>query len=500
MPTQQMRSWLRSRRLLVVCASMAWLGVLVALGIVLAGSQAGARRAVAQRLAARTSGGSEFAALYVQDILSRERKQADVWLAGRRPTLEDVTHASVAMGVPASVLVDRSGAVLQVLPAKPALLGTVITGKYPHLAAAVHGRAAISNVVPSAARGVPVVGFAEPFATPWGRRVFSGAFSVSETPLGAYMSHVIVTPGRHVYLVDASGSLIASSEALNDAHPTLGQIDPRLAASVKTRSTGGYGAPGGARTFVSTPVPGTPWRLVVTVPDAQLYVSVDGASKWLAWLAVAGLALAGLIIIAIGSRLLRSRERLAALNRELDGLSRVDSLTGLANRRDLEETLAAALSTGRRRLSDVSVLLIDIDHFKHVNDSQGHQAGDAVLIATGQSIQASLRAEDTVGRWGGEEFLAVLPDTDADGAVFVAERIRSQVANPGRGDTDPRSAITVTIGVAAWASGGIDDLISRADAALYAGKAQGRNNVQRAPAAQPAGHRGHARLDPAVIP
>jgi diguanylate cyclase (GGDEF)-like protein len=105
-----------------------------------------------------------------------------------------------------------------------------------------------------------------------------------------------------------------------------------------------------------------------------------------------------------------------------------------------------------------------------------------VLIATGHALKLALRTEDSVGRWGGEEFLAVLPDTDAEGAVVIAERLRAHAAKPRPGSADPRDAITVTIGVASWQSGGMDDLISRADHALYAGKSAGRDNVQLSPA------------------
>jgi diguanylate cyclase (GGDEF)-like protein len=140
--------------------------------------------------------------------------------------------------------------------------------------------------------------------------------------------------------------------------------------------------------------------------------------------------------------------------------------------------LTGALSAARRHQSSLAVLLIDIDHFKYINDTQGHQAGDAVLISTGQTIETALRTEDSVGRWGGEEFLAVLPHTDAEGALIIAERLRAHVARSAPAGSDPRMAVTATIGVAVWASGGMDDLISRADHALYAGKTAGRNNVQ----------------------
>jgi diguanylate cyclase (GGDEF)-like protein len=229
---------------------------------------------------------------------------------------------------------------------------------------------------------------------------------------------------------------------------------------------------------VSASIAGTPWRLVVVVPEAQLYISVNGASKWLAWVALAGLAVAGLLINMMGLRLVHSRKRLATLNADLQHLARVDVLTGLSNRRAIEETLLAALSAARRHQSNLAILLIDIDHFKRINDTQGHQAGDAVLTATGQALEMALRTEDSVGRWGGEEFLAVLPNTDTQGALIIAERLRAHAAQPGPGNADPRDVITITIGAASWQSGGIDELISRADHALYAGKSAGRNNVQ----------------------
>jgi diguanylate cyclase (GGDEF)-like protein len=461
---------------MVVCA---WLGVMVAAAEVLAASQANARQQIDQRFETRVASSAVFSSLYVQDIFSRERRQAATWLTGRA-TPASLEHAAGAVGFSASVLLDQHGRVIQAAPSKPGLLGQVITGKYPHLATAVHGSAAVSNVVLSAARGLAVVAFAVPFQASSGRRVFSGAFDLANTPLGAYMSHMISTPGRHVYLVDATGNVIANSGPGLKARTTLGLIDPRLAGILATRSGGSYASAHGGHFFASVPVSGTTWRLVADVPANELYISVDGSNRRLSWLALAGLALAGLLIILLGSRLVRSRKHLRRLNGELDRLARVDSLTALRNRRDIEERLHAELSAARRHKSDLAVLLIDIDHFKRVNDTHGHQAGDVVLTTTAKEIESMLRAEDSVGRWGGEEFLAVLPNTDADGAVTIAERLRVQVAEPRFGGTDHVAPITVTIGVAVWGEGGIDELISRADNALYAGKAAGRNKVRLA--------------------
>jgi diguanylate cyclase (GGDEF)-like protein len=471
----------RSRGAVVLAVALGWIVVMLALAELLATSQAHARRDVAQKLASRTQAGAEFSSLYVKDILAREREQAASWLTVQRPTRVSLARSSQALGFSAALLVDRGGRVLQAAPAQPDFLGVTITGLDPYLTPAIAGRAAVSNVVQSAT-GLPVVATAVPFATASGRRVLSGTFDVSKSPLGGYMRHVIVIPGHRVYLIDATGNLIASSGLALSAGETLSQPESRLARIVHAERSGTYSSAHGSQFFVSARIAGTPWRIVVVVPEAQLYISVDGPSKWLAWVALAGLAVAGLLINMMGLRLVNSRTRLATLNAELQRLARVDVLTGLSNRRAIEETLLGALSAARRHESSLAVLLIDIDHFKRVNDTRGHQAGDAVLTVIGQAVEMALRTEDSVGRWGGEEFLAVLPDTDAEGALVIAERLRAHAAKPRPGSADPRDTITVTIGAACWESGGMDELISRADHALYAGKSAGRNNVQLSPA------------------
>ena len=467
----------RARGAVMLAVALGWIVVMLALAELLATSQAHARRDVAQKLALRTQAGAEFSSLYVKDILAREREQAASWLTVRRPARLSLARASEALGFSAALLVDRGGRVLQTAPARPGFMGVAIVGLYPYLAAVIAGRAVVSNVVQSAI-GLSVVATAVPFATASGRRVLSGTFDVSKSPLGGYMRHVIVVPGHRVYMVDATGNLIASSGPPLTAGETLSQPESRLARLVRVEPSGSYSSTDGGQFFVSAGIAGTPWRLVVVVPETQLYISVDGASKWLAWVAFSGLAVAGLLINMMGLRLVLSRKRLATLNADLQRLARVDVLTGLSNRRDIEETLIGALSAARRHQSSLAILLIDIDHFKRVNDTRGHQAGDAVLTATGQALEMALRTEDSVGRWGGEEFLAVLPNTDAQGALIIAERLRAHAAKPGPGSTDPRDAITVTIGAASWQSGGMDALISRADHALYAGKSAGGNTVQ----------------------
>jgi diguanylate cyclase (GGDEF)-like protein len=153
-----------------------------------------------------------------------------------------------------------------------------------------------------------------------------------------------------------------------------------------------------------------------------------------------------------------------------------DELTGAYNRRFLMETLARERSRADRLSATFCVCVIDLDHFKSINDAHGHAAGDAVLRQLPAVAASSLRSNDVFGRYGGEEFLAILPDTDLQGARTVAERMRAAIettAFPGIG-----RQVTLTAGIAERRKG--EDpaaLLARADRALYAGKAQGRNRV-----------------------
>lgn len=162
----------------------------------------------------------------------------------------------------------------------------------------------------------------------------------------------------------------------------------------------------------------------------------------------------------------------AALNRERlrrDGLT--DPLTGIPNRRFFEERLAEEVRRLRRRPGAAALLLVDVDRFKNVNDRHGHQAGDRVLQAVARALAAGLRESDVLARWGGEEFVILLPDTPLGAAGEIAERLRRRVMGAGC-----RPAVTVSIGLAA-AAGDPGIWLERADRALYGAKAAGRNRV-----------------------
>ncbi len=177
--------------------------------------------------------------------------------------------------------------------------------------------------------------------------------------------------------------------------------------------------------------------------------------------------------------LLARAEAAEAHGAELERLAFVDPLTGLLNRRRLTELAEMELSRARRHGRSLSVLLLDLDRFKAVNDQLGHAAGDLALAQVARICRATLRSGDLVARWGGEEFVVLLPETGAGGAGQLAERLRTAIAtDPAHHEGRP-IPITVSIGVAELNSGdvGLDGLVGRADEALYAAKRAGRNVV-----------------------
>jgi len=160
---------------------------------------------------------------------------------------------------------------------------------------------------------------------------------------------------------------------------------------------------------------------------------------------------------------------------ELERLSVTDALTGLYNRRHLMGTLANEVQRSRRLRRTFSVLLADVDHFKHYNDTHGHLAGDAALVKTAEILRKMTRAVDSVARYGGEEFVVMLLETTIATAAIVAERIRARVAAEEFGG----GRMTITIGAAEYPTHGDtpEELIAGADRAMYLAKGAGRDRV-----------------------
>jgi diguanylate cyclase (GGDEF)-like protein len=160
--------------------------------------------------------------------------------------------------------------------------------------------------------------------------------------------------------------------------------------------------------------------------------------------------------------------------------ARVDALTGIPNRRAMDEELKVLLARAARDEHDVAVVLVDVDNFKDYNDGYGHLAGDELLSSLGMTLKDVLRDSDTVYRFGGEEFLAVLPDQDTESATTAAERLRRAVRDL-EVDHPEGGLVTISAGVATVRRGEMAaELLARADRALYAAKAAGRDCVRAA--------------------
>ncbi|MBU5614809.1 diguanylate cyclase [Geomonas azotofigens] len=175
------------------------------------------------------------------------------------------------------------------------------------------------------------------------------------------------------------------------------------------------------------------------------------------------------------------QDELKKANEQLKRLTNIDHLTGLFNRRYLAEVLEAEFFRARRNRESLSLVIIDIDFFKQVNDTYGHQNGDVVLASVASVVQQQMRAYDSAARYGGEEFVVLYPGTSLEGGVVAAERLRQAVLDFTFPPPLQDLAVTVSAGVATYPSpqvDNIDSLFRQADEALYRAKQNGRNRVE----------------------
>lgn len=199
---------------------------------------------------------------------------------------------------------------------------------------------------------------------------------------------------------------------------------------------------------------------------------------------LAGLLLAGWVSARIAADVLG---KLETASRELtrqkeaaEALARTDALTGLANRRAFDEAAQREIRRAVRYGEPLALIITDIDRFKTINDTHGHHAGDLVLVGFAHTLRASVREVDLVGRWGGEEFVILMPGTEIGEATQAAERMRQSVAASPARCGEATCSYTASFGVAAFTADtpSLDALLGRADQALYRAKENGRNRVE----------------------
>ena len=435
--------------------AVALLGIVGCFGVLLRATQHDAERALDDRFGTRSTLTAGFARDYVTDLAARERSQAERLLAGTNVDATTFEQVVKAFDFEAAVLLDNQGRLLQVWPPKPSILGTDMTARYDHLRRAVSGEIGVSEVVPSAADAVAVTAVAVPFDSAAGRRVLSGAFAPAHEPLGAYLRSVVPISGGTATLIDRSGHTLAGRS-----------LPPQRFAALADGLTH-TDIDGVATTVAVAGVDGTPWRVALMAPTAGMRAPLGGGRVWAPWVLLAVLAFTGALTLLLLVRLGRTRAQ-AILQ------SRTDELTGLANRRAVAEALERALAQSARHGHDLAVLMIDLDHFKAINDAFGHDGGDTALQAAASALRAVTRGGDLAGRWGGEEFIVLANHVDAAAAAAAAERIRTAIAAAVLPPDLRNARLTASIGIALLSDGGAN-LVERADAALYQAKRDGRD-------------------------
>ena len=599
--------WLGRRRVVASIAIVAWMAALGVAAYEIYETQGDGRRQLEQRFALRADLASRFVQTYAAELLARERAQATAQLAKPDIAASDFKAVVLGGGYQAAVLLDARGRLLQIAPEKPELLGTQVGARYAHLRSALKGKAEVSPVVPSAADGAPVVGFATPFDTPQGRRVLSGAFDIRQSPIAAYLPSVTPIRPSAVDLVDADGTVIASSRGTHGK----GVAPIELLAGQALDRTATYR--GESFRISVRPIAGTPWRMLVTVPSVALYAPLSTTGRWFAWAGLVIAALASLLVALLVGRLLKTRTELVAdiaqrraverqlseaqtrfhrafaeapigmalvdldggwrqvnhalcsmlhysgsellaatreqlthpddLDNDLEQVGQLiagetdhcemekrfldsrgeivwtavsrslvrdddsgeplyfiaqvqditerrqfeaklshladhDALTGLFNRRRLENELDRQVALTDRYQTGAALLMLDLDNFKYVNDTLGHAMGDELIVRVANALRERLRDTDVIARLGGDEFAIILPETDAAAAEILAAGLLETIAHDGV-VLDDRSAIQVSasIGIAAIEPGLLRtpaELMMNADAAMYDAKEAGR--------------------------
>jgi diguanylate cyclase (GGDEF)-like protein len=297
--------------------------------------------------------------------------------------------------------------------------------------------------------------------------------TLSGTPRGdAFCAHAIMDPGSVMIVKDAHADDRFAQNAL-----VLGEPHIRFYAGAPLVTADGDAI--GTLCVVDT----VPRDLTPGQTEALRIMASEIVSQLDLRKSFAAIEEAVLAQVTYVGELEESKQQLEEVESHLIEAAMTDPLTGLPNRRALEHQLKAEHLRAQRYGTDVSIVMIDVDHFKDINDSLGHPMGDAALVALARLLEQERRGPDVVARYGGEEFLAILPSTSLAGGLIMAERFRRAVE---RASWDFRT-LTISAGVASGKAGEIDpiELVRLADEALLQAKKSGRNCI-RGPADLPA--------------
>ena len=386
-----------------------------------------------------------------------------------------------------TMVFDASGRVLAASP--PTLVGDRQLARHSgDIRSALRGTTALSDAF-RGADGQWAIEVAVPFSTRSGRRVVAASAPVAVVRRFAENFFATASALRESegFLLDGRGRTLSTTAAPGGVRL---RPDARLVAALKRGSQGRYGA----RTFVSAPVPASHWRVVLSAPSAELYASVNGAARVVSWLVFVAFALAVCALLALAVAAVRGARQLTALRerekgaREREAVAQQlaherlhDALTGLPNRTLFSDRAEHTIKAAHRRGHAIAVVFMDLDHFKRINDSLGHAAGDAVLREVARRLERSVRAADTVSRFGGDEFIVLCEDVNDDEILRVVSRIQDDLGQPVTVG-DRSVPVSFSIGVAVHhpsdeprsAAG----LVQDADTALYRAKECGRARIE----------------------
>ena len=301
------------------------------------------------------------------------------------------------------------------------------------------------------------------------------AFSIDLKFFDSLVSQLSGPSGRVISIVDTNHMLVASNPASNQ----IGEL-VNWAGYGEFVGSGQAHVMGHTASLADGQAGLTSLRRVDQLPFVVVVSEADAhwQAEWLKQSLVLGLS--ALLIWGMALLTLRHYWRILSQQQELVRLANTDVLTGVANRRSFIDRAGHEINRAKRTGTALAVMLIDIDHFKSINDRHGHATGDLAIQAFADICRRCVRNVDLISRIGGDEFAVLLPETDADGAMQVAERIRSEVERHSLQDAKGQPiAITTSIGVVMLHAGGqhVEAALALADTALYEAKRRGRNQV-----------------------
>ncbi len=278
--------------------------------------------------------------------------------------------------------------------------------------------------------------------------------------------------GRHVYFIDREGGLALTGAGGREfvnirEREGLKKVATQLLTSPGISTV--YQCNGVKMHLNSRLIPEFDWYLIVEQRENHATGKIDATL-------LSNLAMSGLISLGI---LFLANLTINRYQRRLEAMATTDKLTGLANRQIFDMLFSQAYKNSKRRKSKLSVILFDIDHFKQVNDSYGHTAGDAVLKTLAQTVKNFIRESDIPFRWGGEEFLILLPECGLRSARHIAEKIRKGLASEVVMVAGNQICVTISAGVGELGKGdSAETFLAKTDKALYQAKENGRNRVE----------------------